>query len=236
MPVLELLTSSGLGSLLGMRHALEPDHLAAVSTLLTDQHDAPHRNHRAKAAWLGVYWGLGHMLSLLAIGAVLVVLRADMPAPAADFFELGVALMLVALGMRAILQAARQGPAGPVHLHHHGRKVHVHPGAPAHIHVGAWTLARRPLLIGAVHGLAGSGALTALVLTTLPSTAAQIGYMVLFGLGSTLGMAAMSGLLGWPLARAGGSRTLARSMSFAVGCISTALGLVWGYPLIGKLL
>ena len=106
-------------------------------------------------------------------------------------------------------------------------------GAPAHIHIGAWTLARRPLIVGAVHGLAGSGALTALVLTTLPSTAARLTYMVVFGLGSTLGMAALSGLLGWPLARAGRNRGLARALSLAVGCVSTVLGLVWGYPLLG---
>ena len=118
-------------------------------------------------------------------------------------FEFCVALMLVGLGLRAIYLAARQGPAGPVHVHHHGSRVHVHQGTPAHIHIGAWTLARRPLLVGAIHGLAGSGALTALVLTTLPSTAARLTYMAVFGLGSTLGMAALSGLLGWPLARIG---------------------------------
>jgi hypothetical protein len=106
---------------------------------------------------------------------------------------------------------------------------------PAHVHIGAWTLARRPLLVGAVHGLAGSGALTALVLATLPSTAARLSYMALFGLGSTLGMAAMSGLLGWPLARVGSHRALARAVSFAVGCVTTALGLAWGYPLVGRL-
>jgi hypothetical protein len=235
MPVLELFTSSGLGSLVGMRHALEPDHLAAVSTLLTDPRDPDRRSRRIKAAFLGACWGLGHMMSLIAIGAVLVVLRAEMPASATDAFELGVALMLVALGLRAIYHAARQGPAGPVHVHHHGRIVHVHPGAPAHIHIGTWTLARRPLLIGAVHGLAGSGALTALVLATLPSTAARLSYMALFGLGSTLGMAAMSGLLGWPLARVSNNRMLARGVSLAVGCVSTMLGLAWGYPLVGRL-
>jgi hypothetical protein len=106
---------------------------------------------------------------------------------------------------------------------------------PAHIHIGTWTLARRPLLVGAVHGLAGSGALTALVLTTLPSTAARLSYIALFGLGSTLGMAALSGVLGWPLARLGQNRGLARAVSLVVGCVSTALGVWWGYPLIGKL-
>jgi hypothetical protein len=230
MPVIELMTSSGLGSLLGMRHALEPDHLAAVSTLVTGERS------NYKAALLGACWGLGHTLTLVAAGAVLVVLRADMPARLSDAFELSVALMLIGLGLRAIYLAARQGPTGPSHVHHHGHVVHVHQGAPAHVHIGAWTLARRPLIVGAVHGLAGSGALTALVLATLPSTAARLTYMVVFGLGSTLGMAALSGLLGWPLARAGSHRGLARGVSLAVGLVSTVLGLAWGYPLLGKLL
>jgi hypothetical protein len=229
MPVLELITSTGLGSLLGMRHALEPDHLAAVSTLVAQERDG------YKAAWLGACWGAGHTLTLVIVGATLVVLRAQMPAAVANLFELSVALMLVALGLRAIYVASRQGPSGSVHVHHHGQVVHVHRGTPAHIHIGAWTLARRPLLVGAIHGLAGSGALTALVLTTLPSTAARLTYMVVFGLGSTLGMAALSGLLGWPLARAGQNRRVARALSLAVGCVSTALGLVWGYPLLGRL-
>lgn len=233
MPVLELVTSSGLGSLLGMRHALEPDHLAAVSTLVAAQGD---ERSGYKAALLGVCWGLGHTVSLLAVGAALVVLRAEMPAYASDLFELFVALMLVGLGLRAMYLAARQGPAGPSRVHHHGHRVHVHPGAPAHIHIGAWTLARRPLLIGAVHGLAGSGALTALVLATLPTTAARLTYMMVFGLGSTLGMAMLSGVLGWPLARLGAHRRVARAMSLAVGCVSTALGLFWGYPLVGRIL
>jgi hypothetical protein len=188
-----------------------------------------------RAALLGVCWGLGHTFSLIVVGTLLVVLRAEMPARVADGFELCVALMLIGLGLRAIYLAARQGPTGPAHVHHHGGTVHTHNGAPAHIHIGAWTLAKRPLIVGAVHGLAGSGALTALVVATLPSTAARITYMLVFGLGSTIGMAALSGLLGWPLARAGRNRSLARGLSLAVGCVSTVLGLVWGYPLLGRL-
>jgi hypothetical protein len=231
MPVLELLTSSGLGSLLGLRHALEPDHVAAVTTLVTNY---GHRDRsRSSAAFLGMCWGLGHTAALIAAGALLVVLGTEMPRSAANLFELAVALMLVGLGMRSIVNAARQGPAGPVHAHHHGRIVHTHPGAPAHLHIGGWTLARRPLLVGAMHGLAGSGALTALVLATLPSTAARLLYILLFGIGSTLGMAAMSGLLGWPLARAGHDHRLARVISFAVGCASTAIGVAYGSRVLG---
>jgi len=223
MTMIELITGSGLGSLLGMRHALEPDHLAAVTTLLTGERS------RVKAAWLGACWGVGHTFSLLAVGAVLVLLRAEMPPRASVLFELGVAIMLVGLGVRAICIASREGPEGPVHEHHHGDRVHVHSGATAHVHIGAWTLARRPLLVGAAHGLAGSGALTALVLSTLPTTAARLSYIVLFGVGSTLGMAALSGVLGWPLAHIGRSRMLARAISLAVGLFSTALGLYYGW-------
>jgi hypothetical protein len=226
MPAFELLTSSGLGSLLGMRHALEPDHLAAVSTLVTRERSG------YKAALIGACWGLGHTASLLAVAAVLIALRTEMTTGMSEVFEFGVALMLIVLGYRAIRQAARQGASGPAHLHQHRHVVHVHPGVPAHVHVGRWTLARRPLLIGAVHGLAGSGALTALVLTTLPTTAAQLAYISLFGLGSTLGMAALSGVLGWPIARLGTNRKMARAMSLAVGFVSIALGIVWGSPLV----
>ena len=230
MPVLELLTSSWLGSLLGMRHALEPDHLAAVTTLVSRERNA------ARAALLGVWWGLGHTLALVLSGAVLVGLRAEMPPAATDAFEFAVAAMLVGLGLRAIVQAARLGADGPTRLHRHGRVVHTHAGVPAHVHIGTWTLARRPLMVGAIHGLAGSGALTALVLTTLPSTASRLTYVFLFGLGSTLSMAALSGVLGWPLARIGSHHAVGRAVSLLVGCLTTALGLVWGYPAVGRLL
>jgi len=229
MPVLELITSSGLGSLLGMRHALEPDHLAAVSTLVSEERSS------YQAALLGACWGLGHTLALLAAGAVLVVLRAEMPSRVADLFELFVAVMLIALGVRAIYLAARQGRSGPVHAHQHRGRVHAHASGATHVHIGTWTLAVRPLIVGAVHGLAGSGALTALVLATLPTTSAQLAYMGVFGLGSTIGVVALSGLLGWPLARLGANRALARMISMTVGVVSTGLGIVWGYPLVGRI-
>jgi hypothetical protein len=226
MPVLETIVGSGFGSLLGMRHAMEPDHLAAVTTLVSRERSS------AKAAWLGVCWGLGHTASLVGVGALLVVGRAQMPQALTTAFELGVAAMLVGLGLRAIVQAAREGPQGPMRLHRHGRVLHRHSGTTAHLHVGAWTLARRPLLVGALHGLAGSGALTALVLSTLPSTSARLAYMALFGLGSTVGMAALSGLLGWPLARLSTHHAFGRAISLVVGCVSTGMGLVWGFRAI----
>lgn len=221
-PLPRVVASAGLGMLLGMRHALEPDHLAAISTLLTGE-----RNIR-KAAWLGVYWGIGHTLTLLAAGMILVVLRADMPAIVSQALAFAVVLLLVGFGFRAIQLSAGRTLAGRKHTHVHGV-------TSANGSVGRWTLVQRPLLVGSVHGLAGSGALTALVMATIPSVGARLIYLALFGAGSTLGMAALSGLMGWPIARVGTHGAVARGVSLAVGCISIALGLYWGYPLIDRL-
>jgi hypothetical protein len=178
----------------------------------------------------GVDWLL---LALVIVGALLIALRAEMPAAMAQVFEFAVAVMLVWLGVRAIVIAAQQGPNGPLTVHRHGAIVHRHATGTEHVHIGDWTLARRPLLIGMVHGLAGSGALTALVLTTLPTNAARVAYLLLFGVGSTLSMAAMSGLLGWPLARLGSNHAVARTVSLVVGVGTTVLGVAWGYaPLL----
>ena len=221
VPQLGLIASAVLGSLLGIQHAFEPDHLAAVATLMTGERSS------AKAAWLGALWGLGHTLTLLAAGTALVVLRADMPAPATVAFELCVVLLLIGFGARAIYLAACG--ALPRRTHLHARST-----TSSRLGIDRWTLAR-PLLVGAVHGLAGSGALTALVVATLPSTATRLGYLALFGVGSTLGMVALSGLLGWQIVRMGADRAVVRTFSLAVGCVSTMLGLFWGYPLLGRL-
>lgn len=212
--------SAALGLLLGMRHALEPDHLVAISTLMTGERSS------AQAAWLGAYWGLGHTLTLLIAGAVLVVLRAEMPPFAAEAFELAVVVLLVGFGARAIYQGAWRGGTGRTHTHTTSATGSV---------VRRGTIAR-PFLVGAVHGLAGSGAITALVVAALPSTMTRLSYLALFGLGSTLGMTALSGLLGWHIAQVGVHRSVARTFSLAAGCVSTTLGLLWGYPLLHRML
>jgi hypothetical protein len=213
-----------------MRHALEPDHLAAMSTLLTTQR-SPRR-----IAVLGVFWGLGHSLALLGLGGSLALVGQKLPGRWATGFELGVSLLLLVLGARALRSAWQRPPAEPARLHTHGETRHRHSGTSAHLHVGRWTMARRPLLIGAVHGLAGSGSLTALALANMPSAAMRLLYIAVFGLGSLLGMAALSGLAGWPLARLGQSPLAQRAMSVAVGVASIGLGLYWGRPLLGRLL
>jgi len=233
--------SALLGALLGMQHAFEPDHLAAVATLMTGERTS------AKAAWLGACWGLGHTLTLLVAGTALIVFRAEMPSAVVKAFEFGVVLLLIGFGARAIYLAACN--VVPRRTHSHAtpatsrlvdvdvatsRLVDVDVATSPLADVDRWTLAR-PLLVGAVHGLAGSGTLTALVVATLPSTATRLGYLSLFGIGSTLGMVALSGLLGWQIARMGSDRTIVRTFSLAVGCVSTVLGLFWGYPLLSRL-
>ncbi len=215
-----------VGALLGMRHALEPDHLAAVSTLVAEQ-----RSIR-KGMMLGMMWGLGHSAALLAVGVALAVMRTSMPERLAEVFEFGVAIMLVVLGVRAIRRAKREGGAGPTTLHSHGELAHVHAGVSDHVHLGRWTLAVRPLLVGLVHGLAGSGSLTAFVVAGLPSHTSRILYIVLFGLGSVIGMATLTGVASASLHRFGGSAGLMRKVGLAAGFVSAVLGVVWGYPLV----
>ena len=216
-----------LGLSLGARHALEPDHLAAVSVLSAE------RPSPARGALLGAWWGAGHASALLLVALALAALSAAIPARLGLAFELGVAIMLVALGVRCIARAARRGSIGVKRTHRHARAdaPHEHAGPAGHVHVGRWTLATRPLLVGMAHGLAGSGALTAIAAAELPTTLERVGFVALFGLGSVLGMAAISGLAGWPLARVSRTPGAARVVSIVAGSLSVGLGLMLGVPL-----
>ena len=219
-----------LGIGLGIRHAFEPDHLAAVSTLAAEQ-----RGIRGGLA-MGALWGVGHSLALLAVGGSLAVLEARMPPQLAEAFELLVGLMIVGLGVRAILRAVREGRRGLTQAHRHGDVVHAHAAPVAHVHVSGWTLATRPLVIGLVHGLAGSGALTALVLVELPSVAARLAYIALFGAGSVVGMTLLTAACGVPLARLQRAPRVLTACLLAVGLVSIAAGGWWGFSAAERLL
>lgn len=210
-----------LGLALGVRHAFEPDHLAAVSTLATEQKSA-----RA-GLLLGAWWGLGHTAALLVVGGTLALFEAQMPERAALAFEGLVGVMVVALGLRALKRAWAEGSQGAVTTHAHGGQVHTHSGPDAHLHLQGWTLATRPLLIGLMHGLAGSGALTALVLAELPTAAARLGYIALFGLGSVAGMALLTGLAGVPLMRLSRAPKAAALLLGFAGLVSVGVGAAW---------
>lgn len=211
-----------LGLAIGARHALEPDHLAAVSTLVAE------RPGWQRGALLGAAWGLGHATSLAVVGSGLALADAAMPPALARALELGVALMLIALGVRAMAQAVRLGNTGAVVRHRHHGGEHAHPAAAAHVHVVGLAVAWRPLMIGLVHGLAGSGALAAAAIAELSGGAARFGFIATFAAGSIAGMAAVSAAAGAGLrsfaARPGPMRAL-----FAVsGLASASIGVWWG--------
>lgn len=216
-----------LGAAVGARHAFEPDHLTAMATLASEARDG------RRGAVLGALWGLGHTISLTAVGLVLIAIDGALPARLAAGFELAVSAVLIALGVRAIARAVGDMRRGASRGHAHGGHHHVHAGATAHVHLGAATFALRPLVVGLVHGLAGSGALTALAFARVPSPAARAAFVIVFGLGSIAGMAAVSALAGASLRRwLGGPR---RGLTIAAGALSIALGVLWAVPLVSFL-
>lgn len=207
-----------LGLLVGLRHSFEPDHLTAVSTLVGESRDL------RGGAMLGALWGIGHTLALVAVGAILLLVGASLPERAAVIFELCVAGMLLVLGARAIVVALRAAVAHRAHGHM------AHDGPPE-----VRTLTWRPLAVGLVHGLAGSGALTAIAFAELPGAGARLLYMTFFGLGSIGGMVLASGTAGVALrviARSGGAR---RGLGLATGALSITVGVLWAIPLWSRL-
>jgi High-affinity nickel-transport protein len=227
--MLALAASCWFGFLIGLRHALDPDHLAAMSTLLAD------RPRQQRAAVLGAWWGVGHSAALLGAGAILLLCRVRLPDRAAELFELGVSAMLIALGARSIQRALR-GRGGAAALHAHGNVVHVHEDPEGHFHLRSLTIARRPLLVGLLHGLAGTGGITALALASMPSVAAALAYVALFSLGSIGGMALLTGAAGVPLARIARRPAAHAALMAGVGGVSLAVGLLWGAPVVGRFL
>ncbi len=215
-----------LGFLLGMRHATDADHLAAVATLATRGRSLGH------TVLQGVAWGTGHTLTLMLFGGAVLVLGLVVPAQAAQALELAVGVMLVALGAEALYRLRRERIH--FHAHHHtGGVAHFH----AHSHLGQDAphdparhahphgFPARALVVGMVHGMAGSAALVLLSLEALRSPALGLAYIALFGLGSMLGMAALSAAIAVPLRLS--SRRLDRAhdgLSAAVGLATLLLG------------
>jgi hypothetical protein len=222
------LSACVLGFASGMRHALEPDHLAAVSTFVAGE------RRPAAAARYALAWGAGHGTMLIIAGGALALFRAQLPDPVSDVFELVVAIALVALGVRGLVQAARAGRVGPTVMHRHGDVAHVHAGPGDHLHVNRFTLARLPFAIGLLHGLAGSGALAALVVARTPSPFFGLSFIAVYAIGAALGMTALAGVLGVPLARFAKSQ---RAMTFVVGASALAslvVGVAWAMPIVAR--
>ena len=174
------LTILGLGFVLGLRHALDADHLAALSTVLAE------RPTVQASATIGFFWGLGHTLMLLCVGIALLAFNLTIPETLASLFEFAVGVMLVGLGLLLARRMYRE--QWHLHAHDHEGHPHVHLHShhlqPDHAHGHWYQGALRPLLIGMVHGLAGSAALMLIVLSTVTGIGQGIGYIVIFGIGS----------------------------------------------------
>ena len=170
-----------LGFVLGLRHAIEADHLAAISTIVTE------RRSLLSSSLVGALWGLGHTLALLIAGVGVLLLRYQMTDRMAHAFELCVGIMLVLLGANVLRTLVHRGAS---HSHDHTTVA-------SHSHADVWLVAR-PLLVGMVHGLAGSAPLLLLTLTVVSSPLAAFSYIAVFGVGSMMGMAIMSLLVSVP--------------------------------------
>lgn len=223
----------GVGLLFGLKHATEVDHVVAVSTIVTQ--------HRSvlRSALVGALWGVGHTVSLLIIGVIVLSLRIAIPQSVSGWSEFGVALMIIGLGTAALWRSLRRRKDVHVHEHSHDGMSHVH----VHFHESqaqhdarrqhSHTISRigvKPVLIGMMHGLAGSGALTLLVLTQISSPWLGLLYLAVFGFGSVVGMILMSGLIGLPFAlTARNLSTLHYRMQMGAAVVSIAFGLWYAY-------
>jgi hypothetical protein len=218
----------GLGFLLGMQHALEADHIAAVSSI------AARRSHVADIVKHGLTWGFGHTLTLFVFAGAAILLGHAIPETVAGPIETAVGLMLIGLGAHVLWRLWRDR----VHFHRHGHgdgTVHFH----AHSHAGETTphgraahahdhgLRWRTLLVGLMHGMAGSAALLVLAVTQSSSPAIGLGYVALFGIGSMIGMGALSMVIAVPLAVSARWLTWAnRALQGAVGLATIAIGIM----------
>ena len=219
-----------LGFFIGMRHALEADHVAAVSSLATRSAS------RGECIRQGVFWGLGHTLTLFVIGSAVLLLDRALPERLASGLELAVGVMLVLLGLDVLRRLAKERVH--FHLHEHEGGVrhfhgHSHAGEPAHDAHGHGHLRKFPLralLVGLVHGMAGSAALILLTLERAPSPAAGLLYMLLFGVGSIAGMALLSVVIAMPLRySAAGMSRLHGVLHGAIGLATVAIGVMTAY-------
>jgi high-affinity nickel-transport protein len=203
-----VLSAALLGFLLGIRHAADPDHVAAIAALV-----ARHRR-LGFAARIGASWGLGHSLTILAVGGVLVAFRIAAPPQWTVGAELLVAAILVVLGI-ANLRAL-------------GRPREAHPRAETpHSHRDRTAL--RAFGVGVAHGLGGSAAVAILALAAMPTTQAAVAYLAVFGIGTVGGMVALSLGLGLPLLVAGRAPTISRWVLAGSGMVSICAGLYLAY-------
>ena len=216
-----------LGFLLGMQHALEPDHIAAVSSI------AARHTHVGDIVKHGLTWGLGHTLTLFLFAGAAILLGHAIPETVAQPIETAVGVMLVGLGAHVWWRLWRDRVHFHTHSHGDGMThfhAHCHAGdilphvraAHSHAHGFRW----RTLLVGLMHGMAGSAALLVLTVSQAPNPVIGLGYVALFGVGSMIGMGVLSSVIAVPLAASARWLTWAnRGLQMAVGAVTIAIGI-----------
>ena len=212
----------GFGFALGLLHAKDPDHLAAVSTIVAE------KKNIFSSTIIGGFWGVGHTLALVAVGALVIFLKLQISESLEAKLEAAVGVMLVVLGLNALRKLRRKSK---VHIHAHEHEGHLH----THVHAHAdekkevthhfEKFSPRAILIGTVHGLAGSAGLMLLILPTIDTPLLAILYITIFGIGSILGMMLMSLLIGLPMyITAGRFDAVNRAILGIAGTFSLFLG------------
>lgn len=238
-----------LGFFLGMRHATDSDHVIAVTTIVSRQHNI------RSAAWTGIFWGIGHSLTLLAVGGAIILFGLVVPARLGMSLEFCVALMLILLGginLRAAFRAIenvsdhegihhhthRHGDY--IHSHTHGHEVNTHGHAendvpPAKLDrlfgSSSFYQAFRPIVIGIVHGLAGSAAIALLVLPIIRDPLWAMAYLLVFGVGTIAGMMLITAAIAVPVSYSTRFQFLHRHLGTAAGALSLGFGLFLVYQI-----
>ncbi len=218
----------GLGFVLGLKHALDADHLVAVSTIVSER----------KGFWsssiVGALWGLGHTASLLIVGLIVIAFHFQIPDKIAMGMEFSVALMLIILGAN-VLWKIKKGTTFHVHTHEHNHHLHVHPHLHEHAHEQSHhhtaKVGKKPFFVGMVHGMAGSAALMLVVLATISSRALALLYIAIFGIGSVGGMFLMSALIGLPFSITSKHDRLNSIIRTSAGIISVCFGLFYAWQI-----
>jgi ABC-type nickel/cobalt efflux system permease component RcnA len=248
-----LFTIMAVGFFLGMRHATDPDHVIAVSTIVSRQPKL------SRAALIGAFWGLGHTVTIFVVGTAIILFDLTIPPRIGLSMELSVGVMLIVLGMFNVISFFRSLPDTPVaagtensahsHHHSHGDYIHRHPHThqpETHPHKpeqtpvafldrllgkSGWYQHIRPLAIGIVHGLAGSAAVALLVLATIRNAYWAIAYLLVFGVGTIAGMMVITMSMASAIKVAGRTPTIARRLAVASGVLSLAFGCLVVYQI-----
>ncbi len=216
-----------LGFLIGMRHAMDADHLAAVAAISTQQSSI------RSTVKHGLVWGAGHTTTLFLFGSMIIWMDTIIPEQLALYLQIGVGLMLVALGLDVIRRVIRdrihfhqhQHETAETHFHAHSHCGETNHQQSAHQHNHDRKFPFRTLFIGFMHGMAGSAALTLITMETIDSLWAGLLYILLFGFGSMLGMAILSVIIAIPLrASANGLTWMHNGLQTGIGLMTFGLG------------